>query len=90
MSYIIRLDSVEAAKKFHAAASSVPNAVCVMLKSGRFIVDGKSIMGIFSLDLTRNLCMEIDPEHSLSRPEIYDKFGEWIEREDNDMKGEVV
>jgi len=35
----------------------------VDLTSGRYIVDAKSIMGIFSLDLSKPIKMEIHGEH---------------------------
>lgn len=37
------------------------------LKSGRYIVDAKSILGIFSLDLSKNIDLEI---HSDNEDEI--------------------
>ena len=43
------------------------------LKSGKYIVDAKSIMGIFSLDLTKPICVESegnDPEFL----KLIDKF----------------
>lgn len=33
----------------------------VILKSDRYVVDGKSIMGIFSLDLSKPIEVEISP-----------------------------
>ena len=35
----------------------------VDLSSGRYVVDAKSIMGIFSLDLTKPLDLEIHNDH---------------------------
>ena len=32
------------------------------LKSGRYVVDAKSIMGIFSLDLTKPICVNLYTE----------------------------
>ena len=34
------------------------------LSSGRYVVDAKSIMGIFSLDLTKEIVLEIHKERS--------------------------
>ena len=31
----------------------------VLIKSGKYVVDGKSIMGVFSLDLSKPLTLEI-------------------------------
>ena len=44
-------------------AKDFVNAVCkysydIDLTSGRYVVDAKSIMGIFSLDLSKPICVE--------------------------------
>lgn len=49
----VNLDRIEKVKRFTAAASHYPFPVD--LCSGRYVVDGKSIMGIFSLDLENPL-----------------------------------
>ena len=47
----ISISSIEAIKEF---VSTVTNFACdVTLCSGRYIVDAKSIMGVFSLDVTK-------------------------------------
>ena len=57
---MIKLSTIEEVRKF-------VNIVCafdgdVDLKSGRYIIDAKSIMGIFSLDLSKpiDLCIHAD------------------------------
>lgn len=56
-SYMILLTSIDDVKRFVNAAASL---VCEAdLSSGRYIVDAKSIMGIFSLDLSRPIKLEI-------------------------------
>ena len=34
------------------------------LRSGRHVVDAKSILGIFSLDLSKPISLEVDDEHA--------------------------
>lgn len=46
------------------------------LTSGRYIIDAKSIMGIFSLDLTRPLGLNIYAEDHMEQ--IIDKLGLYI------------
>ena len=53
----IMLDSITAVKKFVSVVSMYD--FDVDLASGRYAVDAKSIMGIFSLDLSKPLVVEI-------------------------------
>lgn len=39
------------------------------LKSDRYVIDAKSIMGIFSLDISKDLVLEIHENASISDPE---------------------
>ena len=52
-SVTIRLNSIGEVKEFNRIAATVPGDVD--LHSGRYCVDAKSIMGIFALDLAREL-----------------------------------
>lgn len=52
----IQLSTVERVKDFVSAISDFD--FNIDLVSGRYCVNGKSIMGIFSLDLTRPISME--------------------------------
>lgn len=53
----IKLDTFEKVKKFIAIVDKFENDVDII--SGRYLVDAKSVMGIFSLDLTRPLTVII-------------------------------
>ena len=55
--YDIRLSTIEDVQKFVKAVTSCEYDVD--LASGRYIVDAKSIMGIFSLDLLQPIRMTI-------------------------------
>jgi len=70
----VLLDSIDKVKEFVAIAGNVE---CNFdLKSGRFIIDGKSIMGIFSLDLSKPL--ELVGAHESDRPQIMEAFQRFI------------
>ncbi len=68
----ILLDSVEKVKKFVDLAAKIP---CdIDLKSGRYTVDAKSIMGIFSLDLKKPLTLVVfSPEYE-DKTNIFAEF----------------
>ena len=53
----IMLKTIDDVKKFVSTVSLYPFEVDMI--SGRHIVDAKSIMGIFSLDLTKPITLEI-------------------------------
>ena len=56
-SVMIRLSLVENVNKFVNTVSRYPFEMD--LRAGRHVVDAKSILGIFSLDLSRPITMEI-------------------------------
>ena len=59
----IILNRVDAVKKFNTACSKADFDVDVI--SGRYFIDGKSIMGLFSLDVSKPVACQIhteDPE----------------------------
>ena len=49
----IKLNTIEKVKKFSAAMEKLPYDID--LYSERYIINGKSIMGIFSLDLSKEI-----------------------------------
>lgn len=66
----IRLSTIEEVKKF---VNTVSLYDCdIDLKSGRYVVDAKSIMGIFSLDLLNTIEMTI---HCDNCDELLEKLG---------------
>lgn len=56
----IRLDTIEKVKKFVAISTASPCTADIV--SGRHTVDAKSIMGIFSLNLTAPVELQIHEE----------------------------
>lgn len=55
--YKFKLNTVKLVEDFTKLASSIDGDITI--SSGRYIVNGKSIMGIFSLDLTKELTCEL-------------------------------
>lgn len=56
----VKLNSIENVKNFVDALRSTDGNF--ELVSGRYVIDAKSIMGIFSLDLTKPLELRADTE----------------------------
>ena len=68
----IRLSSIEAVRDFVEIVRKYDSEVD--LSSGRYVVDAKSIMGIFSLDLSKPITLNAHTDDaSVLRKEI-DKF----------------
>jgi len=71
--YNISLSSVNAVKTFVNLANSKDFEIDLV--SGRYIIDAKSIMGIFSLDLSKPIRLEIHADDKQG-----DQFGEEIKQ----------
>lgn len=56
-SVTINLSTAETVKKFVGIVSRYPYDID--LRSGRYVIDAKSLLGIFSLDLSKPITMEI-------------------------------
>lgn len=54
----ILLSSIDVVKNFVNVVGNMPGDVTI--SSGRYIIDAKSIMGIFSLDLSKPMKLEIE------------------------------
>ncbi len=55
--FFVQLFSVNDIKEFVNAATQLPCEVDV--KAGRYLVNGKSIMGLLSIDLAEPICVEV-------------------------------
>ncbi len=65
--FYVDLSKFESVKRFVELSSS-KSCFCT-LKSGRYFVDAKSILGIFSLDLSRPVELEVeDGDYALFEP----------------------
>ena len=60
--FTIKLDSIDEVKEFVALTNKC--AFDIDLMSGRYAIDAKSIMGIFSLDLSKPLKMIVHADSS--------------------------
>lgn len=69
--FIIRLDSVEKVKKFVTLNSQQEFSIDII--SGKYIIDAKSIMGIFSLNLTAPITVVANTEDMPQYREYYNK-----------------
>lgn len=70
MKFTIDLKTIDKVKKFCEYAIELKEDIYLL--QGRYVIDGKSIMGIFSLDLTRNIEIQID--------EVKDDFYDFFEK----------
>lgn len=58
----VLLNSIEKVKRFVNITSDFETDV--FLKAGRYVIDAKSIMGIFSVDLTKPMELTFDTENN--------------------------
>ena len=72
----IRLSTIQDVRDFVNIVTSYNGEID--LSSGRYVVDGKSIMGIYSLDLLNPIKMIV---HSDDCPELMEKLSRFIVKE---------
>lgn len=72
----VMLNSIDKVKQFVNVTSKVEGDV--FLQSGRYIIDAKSIMGIFSIDLTKPLEMSFEKCSDEERNKYLEKIQEFI------------
>ena len=68
---LIRLASIEDVKKFVSITNRY--SFRINLISDKYTIDAKSIMGVFSLDLSRPLTMQIEEETDPEYPEFMEE-----------------
>ena len=66
----IKLNSIEDVKEFTSLANSMTYEMDLI--SGRYAVDARSIMGIFSLDLTKTLTLVLHCSDEECQDFLYD------------------
>lgn len=70
----IQIETIEKVKKFEAIAVEMGSDVDLV--SGRYVIDAKSILGIFSMDLTKPLKLVVHaPEDEVEK--ILEAFREF-------------
>ena len=72
----IRLSSVNDVKEFVGAVSF--SSCDIDIAADRYIIDAKSIMGIFSLDLSKPLELRIISDEENVIADVLDKIGRFI------------
>lgn len=72
----VMLNSIDKVKQFVNVTSKVDGDV--FLQSGRYIVDAKSIMGIFSIDLTKPLEMSFEKCSDEEKNKYLEKIQEFL------------
>ena len=70
------LNSIDKVKQFVNVISKVDGDV--FLQSGRYIIDAKSIMGIFSIDLTKPLEMSFEKCSDEEKNKYLEKIQEFL------------
>jgi phosphocarrier protein HPr len=55
--FIVSLNSVDKVKRFVSVTAGFDTEIDVV--SGRYVIDGKSFMGIFSMDLSKPLLVRV-------------------------------
>lgn len=73
--FTVNLNAIESVKKFVKIANMIP--VDVTVSEGKYTIDGKSIMGIFSLDLSKPVTVNVQSEYV----ECFDFDKEMVEGE---------
>lgn len=73
----IKIETIEKVKEFVKEISKIDAAAELTIPGRRYIIDAKSIMGIFSLDISRPMNLTIyDDEENVGEYEgIFEKFG---------------
>lgn len=75
----ISLNSIEKVKDFVNAVSKFEQDIDIIV--GRYIIDAKSIMGIFSVDLSRTLTLRIESDDVVVCKEIKEKLKQFVVEE---------
>ena len=76
--YKIKLNTIEDVKNFSSKILCVESEALLRSEDRKYCINAKSIMGIFSLDLTKNLILEIDTQEE-KFIKIIDDMGMLIE-----------
>ena len=72
MSIMILIDSIVKVKEFNNLAVNFPCEIDII--SGRYIIDGRSLMGLFSLDLGKPVEMKFDKKYEDLAKLLFSKF----------------
>ena len=73
---IIELKTIQDVKDFIEISSKYHDSD-IVVKQGRYRVDGKSILGIFSLNLLEPIKVIIDSDYGNSKISFYNSIEKW-------------
>ena len=65
MQYKINLNTFDKVKKFSSEITNITSDAMIRTEDRKYAIDARSIMAIFSLDLSRNLILEIAGDENL-------------------------
>ncbi len=74
MEFLVDLNKVEDVKEFVKYASTYDTVVSVSNQDRNFVVDGSSLMGLFSLDLSKPVVVHINSN------DVAQSFGKDVEK----------
>ena len=77
--YIVRLNTIQKVKEFSNLVSHYD--ADLYLVSGRYVIDAKSIMGIFSLDLTKDIMLNVETKDETLFDRISNELSKFILKE---------
>ena len=78
----ISINTIEKAKEFVSISSKYHDGD-ILVKQNQYVVDGKSILGIFSLNLVEPVKVIMDSENDNSKIGFYNNIQKW-KTENND------
>lgn len=61
--YRIKFDTIEQIKFYIEELNLVPSDALIKTENHRYVIDARSLMGIFSLDLSNYLVLEMEEEN---------------------------
>lgn len=73
----VLINTIDNVKKLCAAASNTEYDIDLI--SGRYVIDAKSIMGIFSLDLSKRLDIRVHTDDEVAANEFFEKISGMVQ-----------
>ena len=74
----VQLVTIKDVEVFVQISSTCPKSTEILVKRGRFVIDGKSLMGLFSLNLSEPIDVEIkSTENSTVISNLLNQFNKW-------------
>lgn len=74
----IKVTYIKDVSKIVSIAMSVPGQISITVKQGKYVVDAKSIMGIFSLDLSSPITVCLESDYAVNYDYYKKQFAPWI------------